>query len=158
MQTCLPMSLFFSSGRYSKSPDPSSEPGNKTSKAGISRITGTSDPCFFWIEVAAFRSGSRSGVVRICLLPVLLMRWAIPAAEFLGETAKGTHSARIIPSTTVSYVIVSRRQGTGHQQNEWRGAKEGISPELANKKMTGSTPTIWGSGSWNRLRMRRPAR
>lgn len=101
MQTGSSMSLILGSGRYSKSSDSSSGRGNKSSNAGISRITGASEPCSFWIEIAAFRSGSRSGVVMMCLLPVLLMSWAIPAAEFLGEAAKGTYSARIIPSLMV---------------------------------------------------------
>ena len=31
----------------------------------------------------------------------------MPAAEFLGEIAKATHSARMIPRVVVPYVIVS---------------------------------------------------
>ena len=51
-------------------------------------------------------------------LPVLLMRWATLAAEFLGEITKETHSARIIPSVVVAYVSVSGRQGAWGQRDE----------------------------------------
>lgn len=98
--------LVFNSGRYSKSSESSS--GNKSLKVGISWTTGVVDPWSFKIAIVASISGLRSGVAITCWVPVLLMRWATPAAEFLGEIAKATHSARIIPSFVVPYVIVSK--------------------------------------------------
>ena len=108
--------LFLGSGRYSKSSESSS--GNTSLKVGISWTTGTLDPCFFKMLVAASTSGLRSCVTKVCWLPVLLIRWATPAAEFLGETAKATHSARMIPSFVVPYVRTSRRQGIGASKKE----------------------------------------
>ena len=69
------------------------------------------DPCFFRIAIVVSISDLRSGVITMCWALVLFKRWATPAAEFLGETAKAMHSVRMIPSLVVPYEIVSERTG-----------------------------------------------
>ena len=85
-------------------------PGNKSLKAGIDWTTGILNPCSFKIATDASVRDLRSGVTIMYLLPVLSIRWATAEAEFLGEIAKATPSARMIPSWVVAYVIVSRNQ------------------------------------------------
>lgn len=146
----------FGSGRYSKSSESSS--GNRSLKDGISWTRGVVCPCSFIIVVVASMSGLRSCVIIICCAPVLLRRWATATAEFLGETAKATHPARIIPSLVVPYVIVSKSVGKRRvNAAEWMNSVGQSSPELANKAMMG-LPQTWGFESWNRLPRQRPAR
>lgn len=108
MQTGSSTLLFRGSGRYSKSFESSS--GNKSLKVGMNWTTGISDISPFNVEIAASISGLRSGATITSRDPVLLMRFATAAAEFLGEIAKATHSARMMPSSVAPYVIVSRRK------------------------------------------------
>ena len=111
----------FGSRRYSKSSESLS--GNKSLKVGINWITGICDPCSLRIAIVVSISGLTSGVIMMCWVPVLFMRWATPTAEFLGETTKATHSARMIPNSVVPYVIVSKHvKGPNVNVVKWRRA------------------------------------